>query len=477
MRPILPLVAACLWIAPAASAQVQQAGASLIRDADRFRSAEWQVTTLVRLDSSKTTDSMAIRRIGEIERLGPRRYLYAGETTNKKKWALFLWDNGTTTQLAVDDREFMVDTRKAKFWLSPSVGTVDGRVIATLSVGQRAPNALWIHDGAAWKPLIQKGDSIRVDGRTLVVDGFYGGGQDSSGRMLLNVQSKTPKFNGIVRLSANGAEKVVEEGDSLPGVPSLKILGLAIFGLNSGLRSLEPTRDGWVAVVRNDLGARRYQDLVIARSPAGTRVLAQSDSFGVRDADSIGTKVFMSPAGAAALQRGRSVGIVSPSGAWQPLIGPDDLGHKDGHELSDVVWLDSSGTRALLAVTLAKVSVSNSTSGVTVTRLLSLYPQLFHYDGTRATKVQPDSSFGSTIFVSARLGSIVHHVPGYGDPVVAIFADSAFVFDGASRAFVRAPTFRTAEGDIPLVGVRAWESPNEALVWHGGRLMLLQRPR
>lgn len=480
-RQSLILAATSLAAAVALPAQVQQSRPTMLGDAERFHGAEWEVVPLVRLDSSKTADTMAIRQLGDVAVLGPRRYVYAGQLTNGKKWALFSVLDGTTTRLGVDDREFMTDGRKTKMWIGARlrIVTFGGRALGWFAVGQRLPNAIWTTDGTTWKPFLREGDTLRVGGEALVVSAFAGGSADSSGGLLLNITSKTPKFSGIVRFTSSGVEKVLAEGDSLPGVTSLKLFGASVFGLMSGLKALEPTRTGWVALVRNDHGGRRYQDVVIARDSAGAmKVIAQSDTFGIREGrDSIGTRMFPSPAGDVLLQRGQVVGIATSTGEWKPLAGPEQmLPHKDGHELSEAHWLDGR-SRVLFAVTLAKTQVSSTTSGVSVYRTSSMTPLLFYHDGTRTTAVRPDSTFQPNVFTNFAASTTLARVPGYDDVTVRqrFTGDSSWVFVPATTRFVPSPAFRTADGGTSVRAIIAWEGPSEALVRSGGGLALLRR--
>lgn len=142
-------------------------------DSTRLFGAEWTVTTLVRADSL-ATDSLTLRRIYEAHWLGPGRLVYTGRLARSGQRALLGWVNGTVTLLAIDGREFSVlpgRTIKVRFgegWLRKTeFAAAGGAFYVSTATGRGL--SVYSTDGATWRPVAHREDSVTVRGRRMKV--------------------------------------------------------------------------------------------------------------------------------------------------------------------------------------------------------------------------------------------------------------------------------------------------------------------
>jgi hypothetical protein len=488
---IVAIAVACVFtMSLDGEAQVQQSRQNALQDSARFRSAEWEVVPIVRLDSSKTADTMAVRDIRSVHWLGPSRLVYQGRLARGGKWALFGVVDGVTKRLMVSGEEFREpDGRKTKIDLRYSrVVAGPGSIAVVANIDSRSPNAILASDGATWRRVLMVKDTLTLDGKPITVDGFALREVAPDGALHLSILAKAQNVSGMVRLTGNVLERLLLQGDSIAGVEPFDFDyqlrgGFGLSGLPTGVRVFKPlSGGGWVAIVRRNQGSGRYVEHILTSVGQAPRELMRTKPFGSRQShDSIGF-IAVSPTGEVLLERGAEIGLVGADGAWRPLLGPADIRHNEGYRLGDVAWLDQRSSRAILSVWLLRTSVSSSTSGISVMRTRSLWPKLFYFDGSGATEVRADTTVrADAAFVSWDPSPIASNVPGYDEGVIvdqrlsATGTTAAMFFDTERRTFVPAPAFRTTVGDIGLESLIAWNNDNEAIVRHAGGLALLRR--
>lgn len=470
---------------------------SLLRDTARFTGAEWSVKQLVTLDSSKTSDTLAIREVGRAEWIAPGRVVFIGRATKGGKWGLYFIVDGALKRMLVSGQEFTgPDGRKRKVNADQGfVRHTDG--VAMLSAaGSRFPNEVLFTNGVEWRRVFSDKDTVDVAGSSVVIDGFGFRGADADGRLLFTIESKAagPKAPATIRYvrlnNAMQLEPLVILGDSLPDVGRVEPFALRqILGIPSGLKEFIPSDGGWMGLLRTHEGGRKYIDHLLVTDGSGKnlRELFRADTFGMRGlADSVGF-LEQAPNGDVILQRALTIGVVGAAdGKWRQLLTADDVKPpKDGgFTTGEVVWLDKSSSRALLSVWLSQVSYSSSTSGVSVMRLWSMYPRMFYYDGTRAVEVRADTTLKADgTYVSWRPSTFARRVAGYDEGVIVELPATKLapkrlraVFDAATGTFVPVPPFRTDSGDYTPGGILGWNSENEVMVRNASGIAVLRRP-
>jgi len=482
--PASRLVALLVTMPLDGAAQVQQSRSTVLRDSARFRGAEWEVVPIVRLDSSKTTDTMAVREVRRVYWLAPGRLVYEGRLAKGGKRALFGVVDGVTRRLVVSGQEFTEpDGRKKKINLDQIIHSGPGFIAMVVAVEKRS--ALFVTDGALWRHVLMQRDTITLAGTAAEVDHFALIDFERDCSLLLRFSSRAQQLYGIVRLTNRRADRVLMQDDSLPGIARLPYQQERLFGLPYGVMEFIPRKEGrWLAVVRTHEGGKYVEHVVLSDGSNPARVLLRTEPFGMREENSNSIRfVALSPAGEVVLQRGQSIGVIGADGTWRPLLGPEDVRDEGGFALRDVAWIDRRSSRGLLSIWLSETSTSVSSQGsLTVSHMWSPWPKLYYFDGTRATEVRADTTMRADgVFTSMSPSAVVHSVPGYDEgvilhhPLVLARTASPMFFDAERSAFAPAPAFRTGAGDIGLQSLVAWNGDNEAIVRLDGGLALVRR--
>lgn len=459
--------------------QAHSAPPNPLHDSLRLRGTEWDVIPIVRLDSGKPGDSMAVRQILAVFHLAPARVVYVAKLADGGDWTLFSWVDGVTRRLAVHGKEFLEPDGKRKriydrFW--HVAGPRWFAAATTVEKRMPLPNAVYVTDGSSWHRVLLEGDTVSVSGTSMVIDDFDLRAVEHDGTLLLDLVSKSPKTRGVVRVKDGGFERVVMQGDSLPGVSKFEPYYTLhqTFGMESGLKYFS-THDGyWIAIVRSHEGSRNYIDHVLLQSPGKPpRSILRTEPFSMRNARDSVVFVALSPAGDVLVQRDSSILLVAADGTSRALLGPEQVGHRS-FGLFDVTWLEDASSRALLSVAL----LQSTSSGMTA----SLLPKLFYYDGSRAVEVRPDTTAPvDRIFTNLRPARVARNIPGYTQGAVVDFATrlggkgGEWYFDPQRATVVAMPTFRTKAGDIGVDKLVGWNNDHEAVVRLSGGLALLRR--
>ena len=485
-RTILLLSQVVSLSAVAIAPALAQVSPNPIQDSTRFRGAEWEVVSIITLDSSRNADTTAIRNVGRVYFLGPGRVVFEGRLTKGGKWALFGAVGGVTRRLGEIDRDFVLPDGSKRRLECCRDGSVGGGLVglSARAFGGLA-NFVMATDGESWRRVVGERDTLRIgDSPAILANAINLVSVGDDGSLVVSVSFKQPKAHGILRLGGDSAERLLFSGDSLPGVGLADTkTGAGVWAYDgTGVKQFIPTNDGWIASYSAKI-AGKQQDLLIRRSgDAAPRVIWRMEIVG--RSDGIGTMTALS-GGSVIFQRDSIVGMVDTSGTWRPLLTRSDIAppKDESFKLTGVTPLaGGSGDGALFSIHFSKYNVySMGTSGIASSTTWSAWPKLFHFDGSGTRELRSDSAVTLTsLYTSLPPQPVARRLPGYDGFILEhqlgrSLKEPARYFDATLGRIVTLPAFRTPEGDIGLDRLIGWNSESEAVVVWNGLAMLRRR--
>jgi hypothetical protein len=491
------LLARVLLAALAAVVVSQRLVAQLARpahpllDSARLFGAEWTATTLLRADSL-ATDSLTLRSIDGAYWLGPGRLVYSGRLAQSGQRALLGWVNGTVTLLAIDGREFSVlpgrpiKVRFGEGLFMKSEFTAAGGAFYISTVTGRG-FSVYATDGATWRPIAHREDSVTVRGRRLQVAFARVAGGDEQGPATIALDGDG--FEGLARIGTAGLEVLVARNDTLPG--GYVVSGGFARWMQSSFASFRTaTTDRWSFLLR---GRTAH---LIGPQDGAPRELARSTEPMPNDSsrrwDDIWRAIPLAD-GRFVLEVGRGGKnfLVGRPGAWRAVAS----GTAWLRERSAVVQLrDASVVDSTLTLIALLQAAHEPRGGVFEGR----FPDLYSYDGSAVRPVPWDSVLGTTMRDIRRIGGggfelssdiTFRRVPGYSARLVVTtphlrrdvpggrLRPVELLFDPVRRRLVRMPSLRAVGRDsVSLGDVIGWNSDDEGVALLDSEIVTLRRP-